>query len=94
MRRFTLALLALAAGAGALYVAETRGWMRRRLAGQPAMPESYEDLEPLSFPPQPLERSEASHGHLLQALALAAPVAVALGAAALRQRHESGHWLH
>jgi hypothetical protein len=138
MRRFTLALVALAAGAGAMYYldsehgrrrrAEVRqrldDWgrmaqreasgrgadLRSRLAGllaearsllqrrrdqaAAAMPEDDEGLEPLSFAPEPLEQG-ARRSKVLPALAMAAPVAVALGAAVmLRQRHESGDWLH
>jgi hypothetical protein len=137
MRRFTLAVLALAAGAGAMYyldpqqghrrraevrqrldhwrhlaqreasgrsadlrnrlgglLAETRGLLRRRYDRADEVRGADDGLEPLSFAPEPLERP-ALHGKVLPVLAMAAPLAVALGAAAvLKQRHESGAWLH
>jgi len=138
MRRLTLALVALAAGAGAMYyldpeqgrrrraevrqrlehwqhlaqreasgrgadlrnrlnglLAEARRLLqRRRDEAAAAMPADDEGLEPLSFAPEPLEHPGSRHSKVLPVLAVAAPVVVALGAAMLKQRHESGAWLH
>lgn len=138
MKRLTLVLVALAAGAGAVYyldpqhgrrrraeVAQQVGrWrlaagrtaqgrteeLRNRLAGLLAegrallqrlregrtntLPAEDDGLEPLSFTPAPLEQEAATRSRLLPVLAVAAPVALAVGAAMFRQRHETGDWLH
>lgn len=50
-------------------------------------------LEPLSMTPAPLG-AEPKRSKMLPALAVATPVAMAVGAALLRQRSEEGEWLH
>jgi len=76
-------------------LAEARGLVQRlRRRGEAALPEGDDGLEPLSMMPEPLERPQSSRGRLLPALAVAAPVAVAVGAAMLKRHHDEGAWLH
>jgi hypothetical protein len=109
MRSWMLALLGLAAGAGAVYYLDPRHgpqrradtqqrlqqWWDRLAAAREAVPEDDAALEPLSFAPEPLEQREsAGAGKVLPVLAMAAPVVLAVGAAMWKQRHDSGEWLH
>ena len=67
-----------------------RRWQER---GQRLRDED-DGLEPLSMTPPPLESDPPKRSKVLPALAVATPVAVAVGAALLRQRDEEGQWLH
>jgi hypothetical protein len=83
------------AGASTQALGENLGRLRDRLH-KPAEAVVRDDgLAPLEMTPEPLEREPANHHRLLMGLAVATPVAMAVGAAALlRQRSESGEWLH
>jgi hypothetical protein len=72
---------------------QLRGWVDRALGrAQAALPDDDDGLAPLNMTPPPLEQQAQSHrGAVL--LAMAAPVAMAVGAAWLHRR-EDGHWLH
>jgi len=127
MKKLPLAILALAAGAGAAYFLHPRhGEQRRTHAREQAMgwwaglreaaqqrnqalkdwagrigrraqaPEVHdaEGLEPLSMTPAPLQAEHGRRSRVLPALAVATPVAMAMGAVWLRQRGEDGEWLH
>ncbi|MED5618939.1 hypothetical protein [Ideonella sp. BN130291] len=135
MKKLTLALVALGAGAAAVYfldprqgprrraalgerlaqwqdaaveqvqggsqdaserlhglTAQLRGWVGRALGrAEAALPGDDDGLEPLNMTPPPLEREHSHRGGVL--LAMAAPVAMAVGAAWLRRR-DDGHWIH
>ncbi|MFZ5542980.1 MAG: hypothetical protein ACOZJZ_05445 [Pseudomonadota bacterium] len=138
INRFTLAVVALAAGAGAMYYLDPQQGRRRRAeVGQKldhwqhvarrqvqgrtadarnrlqglwaegrglvrrvserrahALPDGDDGLEPLSLTPEPLEPARPSRHKVLPLLAVAAPVAMAVGAAMLKQRSPSvGAWL-
>lgn len=68
-------------------------WSERRASGDELADQVA--LEPLSFLPRALEaEAEAvSPNGVLAALAVAAPVAIAVGVAVIRRRHD-GPWLH
>jgi hypothetical protein len=70
------------------------GRLRQRLArhGEAEVPD--DGLTPLEMTPEPLEREPHNRHLLLKGLAVATPVAMAVGAALLRQRSEEGEWLH
>ncbi len=75
--------------------AQSRDWVRSHLgrADGDAVANQADGLEPLSMTPPPLEQAGHHRSRLLPALALAAPVAVAVGAAVLKRR-DDGAWLH
>ncbi len=76
-------------------LAEARGLVNRlRHREEAALPDADDGLEPLSMTPEPLEQPHAARSRLLPALAIAAPVAMAVGAAVLKHRHDEGGWLH
>jgi hypothetical protein len=74
---------------------DTVGRLKQRLRAHAHEDEVPDDgLTPLDMTPAPLEK-ENHRMRLLPALAMAAtPVAMAVGAALLRQRSEEGEWLH
>ena len=73
---------------------DTMGRLRDRMRHphDDVVPE--DGLTPLEMTPEPLEREPHNRHLLLKGLAVATPVAVAVGAALLRQRSEEGEWLH
>jgi hypothetical protein len=66
-------------------------WSKPRASGDELADQAA--LEPLSFAPRSLEADAVSPNGVLAALAVAAPVAIAVGAAVIRRRHD-GQWLH
>lgn len=74
------------------------GWMdsvqQRMGRSHEARVEDEDGLEPLSMTPPPLEEERSRRSRMLPALAVATPVAMAMGAAWLRHRNEEGDWLH
>ena len=73
---------------------DTLGRLQQRLRRRDATLSEDDGLRPLEMTPEPLEKEEHRR-RLLPALAMAAtPVAVAVGAALLRQRSDEGEWLH
>jgi hypothetical protein len=129
MKKTTLAIAAIALGAGAVYfldprlgpqrrrtVAErARGWLQDLEQGASGPMQSLRDwagglqqrwqerdqvvrddesLAPLSMAPPALDAERTRRSRVLPALAVATPVAVAVGAALLRDRDEEGRWLH
>jgi hypothetical protein len=129
MKKLTMALAAVALGAGAAYFLDPRegprrrrlwqaqaaGWLQslqqqahgpaqalgdtlgrlqRRLSHHHEAEVPDDGLTPLEMTPEPLEREHVNRHLLLKGLAVATPVAVAVGAALLRQRSEEGEWLH
>jgi hypothetical protein len=67
-------------------------WNERRARNQELSDD--EALEPLSFPPRAVEQATSSRKGMLSALAVAAPVALAVGAVVVKRRHDDGQWLH
>jgi hypothetical protein len=96
-----IAMLAAMAGAGTMYLLDpVAGARRRQRLAERLMPwreeavEEDDGLEPLAMTPEPLER-QASHGRMLPSLAMATPVALAVGVgAAWWRRRDDGGWLH
>lgn len=73
---------------------DTLGRLQRRLAPQHEAEVPDDGLTPLEMTPEPLERAPHNRHLLLKGLAVATPVAMAVGAAMWRQRSEEGEWLH
>lgn len=100
MKPLALALMAAIAGAGAMYLFDPMAGPRRRerLRARFSMRRDQEideddGLAPLSMLPEPLERVQEHRFRVLPALAMATPVAVAVGAV-LWRRGEHADWLH
>jgi hypothetical protein len=74
-------------------LSEARDWLDHLLGRAEVEVEDDDGLAPLEMTPPPVEQHNGRRIGMLPMLAVATPVAVAVGAAWLH-KHDDGHWVH